>query len=54
MALAQDPTIDGCMAEALGDQVAVFCWTTLARPAQKRWTDVVALAEGLDVLLDAR
>jgi len=51
MRLAQGPALRGCVAEGLGDRVAVYSWTGLPRKGQQRWLDLVAVAEGLDALI---
>ena len=52
MQLAQSPALRGCVAESLGDRVAVYSWTGMPRKGQARWHDLVAVAEGLEALMD--
>lgn len=52
MQLAQNPALRGCVAEDLGDRVAVYSWTGMPRKGQARWNDLVAVAEGIEILID--
>lgn len=52
MRLAKSPTLRGCVAEGLGDRVAVYSWTGMPRKGQARWHDLVAVAEGIESLID--
>ena len=51
MQIAQSPALRGCVAESLGDRVAVYSWTGMPRKGQARWHDLLAVAEGLEALI---
>lgn len=51
MQLAQSPALRGCVAEGVGDRVAVYSSTRMPRKGQARWRDLVAVAEGLEALM---
>ncbi len=54
MALANEPALGGCVAEAVGDQIAVFTWSHLARKGRPRWLALVSVAECLDAWVLAK